>query len=71
MGQLRKMFVHEGQYAAEISYEESDEDSSFGPTVRKEDAFKLDRVRLALRRGDVAEAAKDARVFEMMLLAGE
>ncbi len=71
MGQLRKMFVHEGQYAAEISYEESDEDASFGPTVRKEDAFKLDRVRSALRRGDVAEAAKDARVFEMMLLAGE
>ncbi len=71
MGQMRKMFVHEGQYAAEIEYEEADEDSTFGPVVRKEDAFKLDRVRLALRRGDVAEAAKDGRVFEMMLLAGE
>ena len=71
MSTTGKMFVHEGHYAAEISYEESDEDSPFGPTVRKEDALKLDRVRLVLRRGDVAEAAKDARVFEMMLLAGE
>jgi hypothetical protein len=30
-----------------------------------DDARKLDTVRLALRRGDIAEAAKYGRVFEL------
>ena len=68
---MLKMFVHEGPYAAEVAVEEIDDGSPYGPHVRKEDAFKLDRVRLALRRGDVAAAAKDAKVFELMPLAGE
>jgi hypothetical protein len=68
---IRKMFVHEGRYAAEMTYEEIDDGSPFGMHVRQEDAFKLDRIRLALRRGDVASAAKEAKVFELMPLAGE
>ncbi len=71
MATTHKMLIHEGRFAAEVSYEESDDGSTFGSTVRKEDAFKLDRVRLALRRGDVTAAAKDAKVFELMPLAGE
>jgi hypothetical protein len=67
----RKMFVHEGRYAAEMSYEEIDDGSPFGMHVRQEDVLKLDRIRLALRRGDVAAAAKDAKVFERLPLAGE
>jgi hypothetical protein len=35
-----------------------------------EDARKLDRVRLALRRADIAEAAKDGQVFELTPVAG-
>jgi len=31
-----------------------------------EDAEKLDAVRLALRKGEIAEAAKHGRVFELM-----
>jgi hypothetical protein len=65
-----KMFVHEGSYAAEISVEEIDDGSPYGPHVRKEDAFKLDRVRLALRRGDLAAASKDSKVYQMMPMAG-
>jgi hypothetical protein len=30
-----------------------------------DDARKLERVRLALRRGDYAEAGKEARIFEL------
>jgi hypothetical protein len=30
-----------------------------------DDARKLERVRLALRRGDIAEAAKHGQVFEL------
>ena len=66
-----KMMIHEGRYAAEISYSEVEDGSPFGSHVSKEDAFKFDRVRLALRRGDVAEAAKDAKIFELHPVAAE
>jgi hypothetical protein len=71
MSTTHKTMIHEGHYAAEVSYNETIDGSPFGPTVDKEDAFKLDRVRLALRRGDVAAAAKEAKIYELMPLAGE
>ena len=36
-----------------------------------EDARKLEAVRLALRRGSIAEAAKYGRVFELKPVAAE
>ena len=36
-----------------------------------EDARKLETVRLALRRGDIAEAAKHGRVFELTPVAAK
>ncbi len=66
-----KMMIHEGRYAAEVSYDEVNDGSPFGTHVSKEDAFKFDRVRLALRQGDVASAAKDAKIFELNPIAAE
>jgi hypothetical protein len=63
--------IHEGRYAAEVEVRVDENGSPWGPTVNKEDVFKSDRVRLALRRGDIAEAAKEAKVFELLPLAGE
>ena len=71
MTYTRTQLIHEGRYAAEIQLTVDEEGSPWGPTVSKDDVFKLDRVRHALRRGDVAAAAKDAKVFEMLPLAGE
>lgn len=68
---MLKMLIHEGGYAAEIAVEEIHDGSPYGPHVRKEDAFKLDRVRLALRKGDLIGASKDAKVFQLMPMAGE
>lgn len=67
----RKHLIHEGQYAAEIEVAYEDSELPWGPIVAKEDVFKTDRVRLALRRGDVKAAAKEAKVFELLPLAGE
>jgi hypothetical protein len=64
-------FIHEGRYAAEVEVTYIDEDSPWAPVVDKDDAFKTDRVRLALRRGDVKAAAKEAKIFELLPLAGE
>lgn len=65
------MLIHEGRYAAEVTYEEFDDGSPYVPIVRKEDILKTDRVRLALRRGGVAAAAKEAKVYELRPLAEE
>ena len=71
MSQTKTQFIHEGRYAAEVEVKIINDDSPWSPIVAKEDVFKTDRVRLALRRGDVVAAAKEAKVFEMLPLAGD
>ena len=57
--------VHEGQYAAQIEVELIDSAEGWGPYLSLDDVHKLDDVRLALRNGDISEAAKLARVFRL------
>jgi hypothetical protein len=61
--------IREGKYAAEVAIELIDSEESWSPTMSLDDARKLDAVRLALRRGDIAEAAKHGRVFELTPVA--
>jgi hypothetical protein len=63
--------IHEGNYAAEVDIELEYSDESWSPTMSLADARKLEAVRLALRRGDIAEAAKHGRVFELKPVAAE
>jgi hypothetical protein len=56
--------IHEGKYAAQVEVEFW-YDENWSPTMSIDDARKLEGVRLALRRGDLAEAAKDGKVFEL------
>jgi hypothetical protein len=44
-------------------------DHGWGPTISAEDAFKLDRVREALKRGDVAAAKLEAQVYRLKAVA--
>ena len=48
-----------------------EDDTAWSPYLSPGDAHKLDAVRLALRRGDIAEAAKHGRVFELTPVAEE
>jgi hypothetical protein len=57
--------VREGRYAAEVSVELIEEEGGWSPYLSLDDALKLDAVRLALRAGDIAQAAKLGRVFEL------
>jgi hypothetical protein len=66
-----KEFVHEGKYAAEVVVELIEDDTAWSPYLSPGDAHKLDAVRLALRRGDIAEAAKHGRVFELTPVAAK
>jgi hypothetical protein len=63
--------IHEGNLAADVAITLHYDQTGWDPTIDRGDVEKLDRVRLALRRGDVAAAAKEAKVFELMPLAGE
>ncbi|MEQ1939870.1 hypothetical protein ABMA46_16610 [Mesorhizobium sp. CN5-321] len=62
-------FVHTDKYAAEVEVELSPDDDAWGPYLSKDDALKLDRVRAALKRGDLASASHEARVFRLMPLS--
>ena len=63
--------IHEGRFAAEVEIELHYSDESWSPTMSGADALKLEAVRGALRSGDVREAAKHGRVFEMTPVVAE
>lgn len=63
--------VHEGKYVAEIPVELIQEEGGWSPYFSLDDARKLEAARLALRRGDLAEAAKYGRVFELTPVAAQ
>jgi hypothetical protein len=62
--------IHEGDYAAEVRVELEYTDDAWSPYLSVKDANKLDRVRQALRKGDLDEAAHHARVFKLTPVEG-
>ena len=61
--------VRDGKYVAEVSVELIEEEGGWSPYLSLEDARKLEVVRLALRDGNIAEASKYGRVFELTPLS--
>ena len=64
-------FVHAGRYAAEVAIELIEDDHEWAPYLSFEDAKRLDDVREALQRGDLAAAGKLGRVYELKPVAAE
>lgn len=61
--------LHEGEYAAEVEVELIEAETGWAPYLSIEDAYKLDDVRAALRRGDIKAASRMARVFRLTPVA--
>ncbi len=61
--------VHEKEYVAEVEVELIESSEGWGPYLSLEDVQKLDRVREALRSGDLRQASKLARVYRLMPVA--
>ena len=61
--------VYEGQYVAEVDLELIVTNEGWSPYLSLEDAYKLDEVREALRRGDIKAAAQQARIFKLTPVA--
>ena len=60
-----KKLVHEGQFVAEVDVNLIESDEGWSPYLSLDDAYKLDDVRDALRRGDLEAATRLARVFKL------
>lgn len=65
----QQKLIHEGQYVAEVDVELIETDESWSPYLSVEDAYRLDDVRDALRRGDMRAAARLSRVFSLTPVA--
>ena len=57
--------IREGERVAEVSVE-IEEAGAWGATVGFADIAKLDRVRRALRAGDIRGALEDAKVYRLV-----
>lgn len=65
----RTKFIHEGQYAAAVEVDWIESETGWSPCLSVEDAQKLDKVREALKTGDLKKAGHLARVFQLTPLA--
>lgn len=61
--------VREGDYVAEVVVQLIITDDEWSPYLSLDDAYKLDDVRAALRRGDLITASSLARVYKLMPVA--
>ena len=61
--------VHEGKYVAEVDIELIDTPEGWSPYLTLEDAYKLDDVRDALRKGDLGTASRLARLYTLTPVA--
>lgn len=67
--QQRKKLIHEGHYLAEIDVELLVRDDEWSPYLSVADAYKLDDVREALKKGDTTTTARYGRVFTLTPIA--
>jgi hypothetical protein len=66
---VRTKLVQEGNYVAEVEVELLENEDEWSPYLSLDDAYKLDDIRDALRRGDVKFAARHGRVFTLTPVA--
>ena len=62
--------VHEGNYVAQVDVGLIYADEGWSPYLSLEDAYRLDDVREALKRGDLKAASKLGRVYKLTRVAG-
>jgi hypothetical protein len=58
-------FIRVGNYAAEVPIVLIEEEGGWSPYLSVEEVRKLETVRAALQAGNIAEASKYGRVFEL------
>lgn len=67
--QRRTKLVHEGRFLAEVDVDLLITEHEWSPYLSVQDAYKLDNVRDALRKGDLTTASRLGRVFTLTPVA--
>ena len=57
--------VREGDYIAEVSVDLIEAEGGWSPYLTLDNAYRLDDIREALRRGDMRTASRMARVYRL------
>jgi hypothetical protein len=65
----RTKYVLEGLFAAAVDVDWIESETGWSPYLSLEDAQKLDEVREALRRGDLARASQLGQVYHLTPVA--
>jgi hypothetical protein len=65
----RKTFIHQGKYVAEVTVNLLVTEEEWSPYLSVSDAYKLDDVRQALHREDIATASKYGQVHKLTPIA--
>ena len=60
-----KKFVHVGNLGAELSVDLIEDETGWSPYLSIEDGLRIDKVRLALAKGDIAAANELATVYRL------
>ncbi len=65
----RKKLIHEGKYVAEVEVDLLETSDDWSPYLSLQDAYKLDDIRDALRKGDLEAASRLAKIFTLTPVA--
>jgi hypothetical protein len=58
--------IHANGYAAEVEVDLIEDDGAWGPYLTVPDVRRLERVRKLMKSGQFEDAAKEAKVFELV-----
>lgn len=61
----KKKYVHAGNYVAKVEVELIHDDHPWAPYLSVADAKKLDSVKFALKRDNLADASKFGQIYEL------
>ena len=65
----QKKFLIEGNYVAEIEVNVIDSDKGWAPYISLEDALKMDKIRKALKKGDLKSIKNLAKIYKLSPVA--
>ena len=65
MKKKQEKFIHVGDFVARIEVDLIYKEDSWSPCISLEDAEKLDKIRIALLKGDLNSASENAKIFRL------